>query len=92
MINDARLEAGEYAMWALPDSSRWMVIFSKAAARFHLSYPEGQDALRVQAPVERGDHVETLAFYFPMADADSATLRMHWGRTIVPLRIKAIAP
>jgi hypothetical protein len=33
--------------------------------------------------------METLGFYFPMVDADSALLHLHWGETVVPLRVRA---
>lgn len=28
------------------------------------------------------------AFYFPVVAPDSAVLRMHWSRTVVPLRVR----
>jgi len=88
-VNGAALPAGTYGIWTLPDSASWTIIFSGTAPAFHLRYPEGQDVLRVQAKPQRGDHVESLLFEFPMVDADSATLQLRWGTTIVPLTIRA---
>jgi hypothetical protein len=31
--------------------------------------------------------METLTFYFPVVTRDGATLDLHWGTTVVPLRI-----
>jgi hypothetical protein len=31
--------------------------------------------------------MEVLAYEFPVVGPDSATLQLHWGTTIVPLRI-----
>jgi hypothetical protein len=31
--------------------------------------------------------METLAFYFPVVTRDGATLDMHWGTTVVPMRV-----
>jgi hypothetical protein len=31
--------------------------------------------------------MEALAFYFPVVGPYETVLRMHWGETIVPLRI-----
>ena len=31
--------------------------------------------------------METLTFYFPVVTRDGATLDMHWGTTVVPMRI-----
>ncbi len=87
-VNGSRLPKGRYAIWAIPDSSSWTIIFSSRPA-FHLRLPQAADeVLRVQSRPVQGEHMEALAFYFPVAEADSATLNMHWGRTIVPLRLK----
>jgi hypothetical protein len=88
-VNGAQLAAGEYSLWTIPDSSVWTVIFSDVPDAFHLRYPQGRDVLRVQATPKTGDYMETLAFYFPLVDADSAVLRLHWGTTVVPLLIRA---
>jgi hypothetical protein len=48
--------------------------------------------VRVTAIPERSGHVETLLFAFPMVDADSATLQLRWGTTVVPVRVKAVSP
>jgi hypothetical protein len=87
-INGAKLAAGSYSIWAIPDSAQWTVIFSGVATVFHLRYPEGQDVLRVRATPARGEHIETLSFVFPMVDADSARLELRWGTTVIPLFIR----
>jgi Protein of unknown function (DUF2911) len=88
-VNGATLPAGSYSIWAIPDTARWTVIFSRAAHVFHIPYPEGQDALRVTAVPRAAPHMETLAFYFPMVDSTRAELVLHWGETQVPLAIVA---
>ena len=88
-VGGARLPAGRYSVWAIPDRDSWTMIFSSVVPVFHVRYPEGRDVLRVKAAPHSGDHMETLAFYFPMVDADSAVLNLHWARTIVPLSIRA---
>jgi hypothetical protein len=87
-VNGEPLAAGSYGIWAIPDSTEWTIIFSAKADAFHLRYPTGHDALRVRAAPERGEHVETLLFDFPMVDADSARLELRWGNTIVPLLLR----
>lgn len=91
-VNGTRVPAGRYGIWMIPDSTAWTVIINAQAEAFHLRYPQGQDVLRVTATPQRGEHVETLLFVFPMADADSATLQLRWGTTVVPLRVKAVQP
>jgi hypothetical protein len=87
-VNGSPLAAGTYSVWTVPDAESWTVIFSSTAAAFHMAYP-GHDVLRVRASPVKGDHVESLQFAFPMVDADSAQLQLHWGTTIVPLMIRA---
>jgi hypothetical protein len=89
-INGRELAAGSYGLWSIPDRNAWTLIFSSVPSVFHLRYPEGRDVLRVQATPERGEHVETLQFAFPMVDADSALLQLRWGTTIVPMKIRAL--
>jgi hypothetical protein len=89
LINGATLPAGTYSVWAIPDSTRWTMIFSHAAKTFHIPYPEGRDALRVPAVPRAGPHMESLAFYFPAVDSTRAELDLHWGETVVPMAIEA---
>jgi hypothetical protein len=89
-LNGTRLGAGTYGIWMIPDSSAWTVIVSAKAEAFHLRYPDGEDVARLTVTPSRGEHVETLLFAFPMVDADSATLEMRWGTTVVPIRVKAL--
>ena len=88
-INGGKLAAGSYSIWATPGESEWTFIFSRAHPVWHVPYRGGQDALRVTAVTESSAHMETLAFYFPVVDGLAATLRLHWGEVVVPLRIEA---
>jgi hypothetical protein len=89
-VNGSPLAAGTYTIWTIPGESEWTVIFSSVHPVHHMFYPQGKDALRVKTVALRGDQFETLAIYFPMVDADSAEMVIHWGRTIVPLRIRSV--
>lgn len=88
-VNGSDLPAGNYSLWAIPDSASWTIVFNRVAEAFHLRYPEGRDVLRVKAAPVAGPHVETLMFSFPVVDADSARLELRWGTTVVPLSIRA---
>jgi hypothetical protein len=85
----SELPAGRYAVWAIPDRDMWTVIFSSRVPVFHLRYRDDKDVLRVRVAPKAGDHMETLGFYFPMVDADSAVLNLHWGKTVVPMKIRS---
>ncbi len=89
-VAGGNLAAGRYTLWAVPRAdTTWTVIFSRAVDVLHIPYPgERHDALRVAVVPQRGDHMEVLAYYFPVVARDSAVLRLHWGETIVPLVIR----
>lgn len=91
LVEGKPLRAGEYSLWLIPrERAPWTVILSRAVNVFHLPYPGSNlDALRVDVTPERASHVESFAIYFPMVVRDSAVLRLHWGTTAVPIRIKA---
>ncbi len=82
------LPAGKYSLWAIPGPDEWTLVFSRAWDVEHVPYPEGEDALRVRVRPQPGPHMETLGFYFPMVDADSALLVLHWGETRIPLPLR----
>ena len=85
------VKAGEYSFWILPrEKAPWTFILSRDAHVFHTRYPgEARDALRIDITPEKGAHMESLAFYFPSVVRDEAVLRLHWGETIIPVRLKA---
>jgi DUF2911 family protein len=92
VIDGHRLAAGRYSLWTIPEAppKQWTVIFNRGLGGWHTNYPgESQDALRLTVATETGPHMESLTYYFPVVDADSAVLRLQWGTTIVPLKIKA---
>ena len=87
-VDGHAVKAGKYSIWAIPRADRWTMILSSAAEVYHTPYPgETKDYLRFDARPERGAHMETLAFYFPVVEGKEATLRLHWGEVIVPMTI-----
>lgn len=91
-VNGQLLPAGMYTIWAIPDPKLWTMIFSTAADALHEPYPgEEKDAFRLMVSPERGFHMETLTFYFPVVDGPRAELRLHWGEVMIPLKIEVPA-
>jgi hypothetical protein len=91
LIAGQPLAAGKYSIWAIPGPDEWTLIFSRAADVFHVPYPgEARDALRLKVKPQAGRYMESLAYYFPAADADRALLNLHWGETVVqvPLAVR----
>lgn len=87
-MNGQTLEAGTYSLWTEPQPDHWTIIFSRAYPAFHTPYPAGQEALRVAVTPRAGEHMETLAFYFPVVDGKKAELVLHWGTVVVPLQLE----
>lgn len=85
------MKAGEYSLWLIPlEQGPWTVILSNAARTFHKPYPGvAHEALRLDITPESLSPMESLAIYFPVVLRDEAVLRIHWGVTGVPIRLKA---
>jgi len=78
------------SVWHSGADSAPRVRFSRAAHVFHKPYPGARfDVLRVEAMPEQVSQMESFAIYFPMVLRDETVLRLHWGTTAIPLRIKA---
>ena len=88
LVQGKKLAAGSYTLWTIPDTVTWTIMFSRAVHVFHTPYiGDSTIVLRVPATPERGDHMEVLSFYFPVVGPDSAVLRLHWGTTVVPIKL-----
>lgn len=90
VVEGRALARGEYSIWLIPQANApWTVIFNSVSRAIHSPYVgEATDVLRVQVTPERGTHMDALAFYFPVVARDSTVLRVHWGETMVPIRIR----
>ncbi|HEV7992173.1 MAG TPA: DUF2911 domain-containing protein [Gemmatimonadaceae bacterium] len=91
LLEGRQVKAGEYSLWLVPRASApWTVILSRAAHTFHKPYPgAANDAYRFDVTPEKGSYMESLAIYFPSVVRADAVLRIHWGETIVPIRVTA---
>jgi hypothetical protein len=87
-VNGNPVPKGKYSVWMIPGPDEWTVILNRDAKRFHTQPPAAsEEELHFTVKPATGGHMETLAFYFPVVTRDGATLEMHWGTTIIPLRI-----
>jgi hypothetical protein len=87
-LNGVDVPKGKYSVWMIPGADEWTVTLSREARRFHTSPPSANDEqARFAVKPATGAHMETLAFYFPVVTRDGATLDMHWGTTVVPMRV-----
>lgn len=83
--------AGRYSVWTLPGAEEWTVMLHEDADRFHLRKVKPEECrYRFTVKPQRADHyAEHLTFSFTGIDAKGATLNLHWGSTVVPIRIEA---
>ena len=87
-LNGVDVPKGKYSVWMVPGADEWTVTLSREARRFHTSPPGASDEqARFTVKPATGAHMETLAFYVPVVTRDGATLDMHWGTTVVPMRL-----
>jgi hypothetical protein len=87
-INGDPLPKGKYSVWMIPGPETWTVIFNRDARRFHTQPPaSSEEQLRLTVKPLSGEHMETLSWEFPVITRDGATLDMHWGTTVVPMRV-----
>ena len=83
------LQAGRYAIWMVPkEGAPWEIIVVSEWDTDHGLFPFGEEVFRTMVRPETGSHMEVLAYYFPVVGPQEATLRFHWGSTIIPLRIE----
>ncbi len=91
-INGHALPAGAYSVWMQPQPDEWTVFLNTETRLYHDSpVPEESHALTFTVTAEEGEHMESLAWYFPAVDGRQAELRVHWGPTYVPLHIQVPA-
>jgi hypothetical protein len=84
-----RLPAGRYGLWHIPHESQpWEIILVSDWDTHHSFFPMETEVARVRVRPETGEHMETLAFYFPVVGEYETVLRLHWGPTVVPFRIE----
>jgi len=86
------LPAGRYSLWTIPTPEEWTIILHRDWDVFHMPYPgdEGVE-LRVTAIPQPAEHMESMAFYFPVADGRKGTLAFHWGETRIEIPIEVPA-
>jgi len=88
-IQGAALPAGRYGIWTTPrENGLWEIVFVSEWDTHHSFFPVETEVARVESRSEAGAHMEVLTFYFPEVGPYEATLRFHWGETVVPLSIE----
>lgn len=84
-VEGQALKAGKYALFTIPGTTEWTLIFNKQAAQWGaFKYDEKQDALRVKVkPTKAPSFTERMTF----ADKKGKVALM-WGNTEVDFAVK----
>jgi len=87
-IEGQPLRAGTYALFMIPSSAEWTIIFSKTARQWGaFTYQEAQDALRVKVKPQQAELQERLQYSFPTVTEESAQVVLHWEKVKVPFTV-----
>ena len=89
-LNGHAVPKGKYSLWMVPaDTGNWTVFLNKNAKRWHTQKPKdtAEDIVRFMVKPEKAAHIDVLTFAFPMVTKESASLRMQWGETVIPLEL-----
>jgi hypothetical protein len=91
-IDGHEVPAGRWSMWMIPSEvAAWELLLHPVDTLFHTMRPEigaeGQIRFEVRDEVSE-PFAELLTWDFPAVDRHTATLRMTWGETVVPLAIE----
>ena len=89
MVEGEMLPAGTYSLFTIPGDDAWTVIFNETAQQWGaFRYDEAEDILRVTvAPMTDAPMQDQFQIRFENADADSATMLLHWGTVGVPVEV-----
>jgi len=89
-INGNDLAAGSYGLLVSAGEDTWTFIFSKNDKRLGImSYKEDNDALRVEAKVEKAEAQEWLSYEFEKTGELTATVNIHWENVSAGFTIEA---
>ncbi len=83
------IPAGKYSVWIGFEEGEWEFAMDETWQRFHGPHPT-MDEAEYHFPVipkEAAMEMETLTFHFPTVHRRGATLRMHWGTTMIEMDI-----
>lgn len=89
LIEGQPLPAGRYALFTVPATDHWTIIFNKKAEQWGAyDYSEEDDALRVTVKPQADTHHEWMQFDFEDLNATSATIVLRWEKVKVPFKIE----
>ncbi len=80
---------GRYGIWTIPrEAAPWDVVLVSDWDTHHSYFPFEAEVARLRVRPRESWPMDTLAFYFPVVGPYDATLHLHWGTTVLPLRVE----
>jgi hypothetical protein len=88
IIEGESLDAGMYSLFTIPGEDEWTLIFNDTVEQWGAyNYDESKDVLRVSVEPMSGPKHERLTFGFTNLTDTSATMKLMWDETHVPVDI-----
>jgi DUF2911 family protein len=92
-IEGKPLAAGKYALFTIPNTDHWTLIFSKDADMWGaFKYEQTHDVLRVDVKPVQSNLQERLQFLFPEHGETSAEVMLRWEEVAVPFTVTVDTP
>lgn len=92
-VEGQTLPKGKYSLWMIVRQDGWTIDFHRRVRLFHTVRPDSSDVqLRLRVRPDSGPHTEVLTFDFPEIAGATTTLRLRWGKVVVPLHLVVVAP
>ncbi len=88
LINGQKLPKGKYALFTIPGTEEWTIIFNKTWNQWgSFNYNVADDQLRVIAKPIAGEMFETMAITIDDVTATTANVEIRWEKVVVPFKI-----
>jgi len=88
-VNGEELSAGTYALYTIPGSNEWTIIFNDKIS-WGTQYDDREDMVRISVVPEETYSMEQMLIYFENITAESGDMFIHWDDIRVPVTIKPI--
>lgn len=85
-INNQTLEAGTYAVFAIPTKNQWKIAFNTNTEQWGSGdYDPAKNVLEYTTPVAQGAHTETMSIGFEAILESSANIVIRWADAVVAI-------
>jgi Protein of unknown function (DUF2911) len=90
MIGDARVPAGSYTLYSIPNENEWTLIINKQTGQWGTEYDESKDLVRVPLKVTPlSSPQEKMTISFEKVHAGAAELHIRWENTDASVAVMA---